>query len=88
MAERRLRTAYILRRRYRLVGRVLGAAGGVVAAAVIGTALVQSYAAGDRVPPASWAFGLAVIALATLLPWALVRWRWRRRRHRLELGEG
>lgn len=85
MAEKRLRTAYILRRRYRLLGRVLGVAGGLIALAVVGMALARAQVDGEPVPPASWAIGLLIVAVSAVVPWALVRWRWRRLRFWLSL---
>lgn len=80
MAEKRLHTAYVLRRRYRRAGRVLAAIGGLFAAVIVGTTLAGAYAGGEPVPLAAWAIGIAIVALAALVPWALVRWRWRSRR--------
>ena len=50
---------------------------------MVGLALGRAYAAGEPVPAASWVVGVAIVALAALVPWALVRWRWRSLRREL-----
>ncbi|MEZ5862556.1 MAG: hypothetical protein R3D25_00140 [Geminicoccaceae bacterium] len=77
MVEKRLHTAYLQRQRYRRIGRAAAVVGGVVGAGVVGLALGQAEAAGEPVPPGSWALGLAIVVVSALVPWALVRWRWR-----------
>jgi len=83
MVEKRLHTAYVQRRRYRRIGRTAAVVGGVLGAGIVGLALGLAYAAGEPVPAASWAVGVAIVALAALVPWALVRWRWRTLRRTL-----
>jgi hypothetical protein len=41
-------------------------------------------AAGERVPPTSFAVAGLMIATMALLPYAMVRWRWRKLRATLE----
>ncbi|MEZ5859592.1 MAG: hypothetical protein R3D28_11545 [Geminicoccaceae bacterium] len=83
MVEKRLHTAYVQRRRYRRIGRSAAVAGGVLGGGMVGLALGRAYAAGEPVPAASWVVGVAIVALAALVPWALVRWRWRSLRREL-----
>lgn len=78
-----MHTAYIQRRRYRLMARAGAVVGGLAGAGFVGLALAQAYAAGEKVPPGSWLLGAGIVAVAALLPWGVVRWRWRRIRQTL-----
>lgn len=55
-------------------------AGGVAGAGFVGAALAQAYAAGEAVPLGSWLLGAGIVAAAAVLPWGVVRWRWRQLR--------
>ena len=82
--EKRPRTTYLVYRRYRLLGRValvLGAAAGL---ALVAYSLVPSMLAGERLPPTSFAVAGVMIVAMALLPYGMVRWRWRNIRARLE----
>jgi drug/metabolite transporter (DMT)-like permease len=60
---------------------VLGAAAGL---ALVAYSLVPPILAGERVPPTSFAVAGLMIATMALLPYAMVRWRWRKLRATLE----
>ncbi len=62
------------------MGRIGAVVGALAGAGFVGVALAQAYATGEPVPPGSWALGAAIVAAAALLPWGLVRWRWRQLR--------
>lgn len=84
MSEPRPRTIYVLHRRYKRMARWAAMIGGAVGFAVVGAALGHSLAAGEPVPLATYAIGLGIIAIAALLPYALVRRRWRHLREHYE----
>ena len=67
-------------------GGLVGADGAGLAAAgagSAGTARAQANPAGEPVPPGSWVVGLVIVGVTALVPWALVRWRWRSLRRTL-----
>jgi hypothetical protein len=88
MAERRLRTGWILRERWRRAtwtATALGAAAGLVVCFLV----ARSYLATGHAPGAGFLAVLgAILALATLLPRQIVAalGRRARRRHRLDWG--
>lgn len=82
--EKRPRTTYLVYRRYRLMGRLALALGGAAGLVLVAYSLVPSLLAGERVPPTTFAIAGVIIAAMALLPYSLVRWRWRQIRARLE----
>jgi len=78
MSKQRPRTIYVLHRRYQSAARWAAVIGAAVGVAIVVAALGPALLAGEPLPPASFAIGLGIIALAALLPYALVRRRWRR----------
>lgn len=84
MSRKRPRTIYRLRCRYRRAARWAAVIGALVGIGVVAAALVPAIVAGRHVPMASYAIGLGITALAALLPYALVRRRWRSIRERHE----
>ena len=82
--EKRPRTTYVLYRRYRLMSRLAAAIGAAAGLALVAYSLVPTILAGERVPPTSFAVAGVMIATMTLVPYALVRWRWRKLRATLE----
>lgn len=83
-SPRRPRTAYLWYRRYLWLGRVALLLGGCCGLLVTGYALLPLLLAGEPVPRSSFLVAIAVVAVAALLPYAVVRWRWRALRDRLD----
>ena len=82
--EKRPRTAYLAYRRYRLLGHLALVLGATAGLALVAYSLVSAILAGERVPPTSFAIAGMIIAAMALLPYGLVRWRWRKLRATLE----
>jgi hypothetical protein len=76
--QRRPRTAYAIYRRYRLWSRLAALLGAVSGVALVAYSLVPIMLAGDRVPPTSFVVAAIIVAAAALVPYFIVRWRWRR----------
>lgn len=75
---KRPRTAYLLQRRYRQLSRLAALVGAALGVALVAYSLGPSIAAGERLPLASFAVGALIIAALAIIPYAVVRWRWRR----------
>ncbi len=75
--RKRPRTAYLLYRRYRLFGRLAAALGGAAGLGLVAYSLLPAIAAGARVPPTTVAVAGIIVAGMALVPYSLVRWRWR-----------
>ena len=82
--EKRPRTNYLLYRRYRLLGHLALVLGAAVGLALVAYSLVPTILAGQRVPPTTFAIAGMIVGAMALLPYSLVRWRWRKLRARLE----
>ena len=83
LSERRLRTIYIVRRRYRRAGWVAAFCGALAALAFVAVAY-RSTPASEQGPFSDFLFpaGL-IVAATTCVPWAILRLAWHRalRRH-------
>lgn len=77
MAKRRPRSIYILHRRYRLLERWAAVIGGAVGLGFAAFALFPPLMAGERVPAGSFVIAALLVAALAIIPYALVRWRWR-----------
>ncbi|GBD42507.1 hypothetical protein HRbin39_01901 [bacterium HR39] len=87
MSERKLRTAWRVRQRYRRLWRAAAAAGFVLSTLWVAWDWTETFAA-HALGPRRMVTGVALIALATWLPYALVRARWQqvKIRHYAEWG--
>jgi hypothetical protein len=80
--RRRLPSPRAVRWRYRLARRAAAAAGGLLAAVAVGTALDGVAARGLTAGPAFYALAPLLLAVGAGLPWLIVGGLWRRKRRR------
>lgn len=80
--NRRVRTYWLVRSRYRLAGNLATAAGASLGLALV--AVSRHAAPAAALDPRTVAYALAVVAGAALLPRLLVRGLWRLQRGRLK----
>jgi hypothetical protein len=81
--KRRLRTLFVIRRRYRLAGWGAALCGALFAIAFVSVAHQTMIAAGEAPSVGFFIPAIAIIAAAAVGPWIAVRLAWRRslRRH-------
>ena len=80
---RRPRTAYLWYRRYQQLEPFALLLGGSCGLFVSGYALLPPLLAGEPVTRSLFLVAIALVAVAALMPFALVRWRWRALRRQL-----
>ena len=84
MTEKRLRSRFVLQRRYEQLATGSAIVGSAIGLVLTGAALVPAVSAGEDVPPTSFAIGLVIIVALAALPYLAVRWRWRQIRSQLD----
>lgn len=84
MTEKRLRSRFVLQRRYEQLAAGSAIVGSAIGLVLTGAALVPAVSAGEDVPPTAFAIGLIIIIALAVLPYMAVRWRWRQIRSELD----
>jgi uncharacterized membrane protein YbhN (UPF0104 family) len=77
VGEKRPRTILRLYRRYRLLSRLAALLGGAVGIGLVAYSLLPVVMDGGRLPPTSFVVGGIIVGLMALVPYRVVRWRWR-----------
>ena len=78
--KKRLRTYFVVRRRYKRARWVAAATGMVIAALVVGIVLVALEAGGSDLGASLYLVATLLILLATVLSWQLIEAMWHRSR--------
>ncbi len=84
MSEKRLRSSYVLYRRYKKAAEAAAIAGAAIGMALTTAALMPAISGGETVPPSSFVIGLFIIVALAGLPYLAIRWRWRQIKSQLD----